>query len=113
MVDIETARRLCLSLPEATEYDHFGKPAYRLKKKIFVTLWLDDKRAVLKLSPAQQTDFCERYSAVVFPVKGTWGKFGWTFIELDKIKEAVFLKALTAAWKNVGPKPHPKKKLKD
>jgi len=38
MVDLETARNYCLKLPEAEEYDHFGKPAYSVKKKIFATL---------------------------------------------------------------------------
>jgi hypothetical protein len=58
MVDLETARNYCLKLPEAEEYDHFGKPAYRVKKKIFATLWLEEKRAVMKLSPADQDFYC-------------------------------------------------------
>jgi len=51
MVDLETARTYCLK-PEVEEYDHFGKPAYKVKKKIFATLSLEEKRIVLKLSPA-------------------------------------------------------------
>ena len=58
MVDLETARSLCLSLPEVNEYDHFGKPAYRVKKKIFATLWLDEKRSVVKLSKTEQPALC-------------------------------------------------------
>jgi len=48
MVDLETARKLCLSFQDVIEYDHFDKPAYKVKKKIFATLWLDEKRAVVK-----------------------------------------------------------------
>src|SRR6478609_283010 len=103
MVDLETARNYCLKLPEAEEYDHFGKPAYRVKKKIFATLWLDEKRAVLKLSPADQKFYCAEYT-FLFPVKGAWGKFGWTNIDLNKAKEPVFIESLTSAWCNVAPR---------
>ena len=108
MVDLETARNYCLKLPEAEEYDHFGKPAYRVKKKIFVTLWLDEKRAVLKLSQADQNFYCMKYS-FLFPVKGAWGKYGWTYIYLNKASESVFWDLLTSAWLNVSPKSLAKK----
>lgn len=103
MVDLETARNLCLALPQTEEYDHFGKPAYRVKTKIFATLWLEEKRAVLKLSKKEQPLFCEEYPSV-FPVKNKWGALGWTNVDLNKISEAVFKKLLEAAWRNVAPK---------
>lgn len=103
MVDLETARNLCLALPQTEEYDHFGKPAYRVKTKIFATLWLEEKRAVLKLSKEEQPLFCEEYPSV-FPVKNKWGALGWTNADLNKISEAVFKKLLEAAWRNVAPK---------
>jgi hypothetical protein len=102
MVDLETARNYCLKLPEVEEYDHFGKPAYRVKKKIFATFWLDEKRVVLKLSSTDQDSYCVKYSAI-FPVKGTWGKYGWTYVDLNKISERVFSESLTTAWLNVAP----------
>src|SRR5438045_3498919 len=109
MVDLETARNYCLKLPAVNEYDHFGKPAYQVKKKIFATLDLERKRAVLKLSSADQELYCSEYSSVIFPVKGTWGKYGWTNIELNKIGGAIFSEALTKAWVNVAPKTLSKK----
>ena len=104
MIDLETARNLCLALQQAEEYDHFGKPAYRVKKKIFATLWLDDRRAVLKFSKTEQPLFCEEHHPCVFPVKGKWGTFGWTYVDLNKVREDVFKKLIESAWKNVAPK---------
>jgi hypothetical protein len=104
MMDLELARSCCLKLPEVIEYDHFGKPAYRVKKKIFATLDLKKKRVVFKLSQNEQGQFCEKYFPVVFPVKGAWGKFGWTYMELNKISETVFEEAAISAWRNVAPK---------
>lgn len=66
MVDLETARTACLKLLEAQDYDHFGKPAYRVNKKIFATLWLDEKRAVLKLSTNDQDFSFARNIAQLF-----------------------------------------------
>ena len=35
----EEARALALSLPEAVEQDHHGRPSFRVDGKIFATLW--------------------------------------------------------------------------
>ena len=55
MIDCTTARELALALPEAEERDHRGHPSFRVKSKIFATLWPDEQRAVLKLALADQT----------------------------------------------------------
>lgn len=104
MVDLETARNVCLSLPLVEEYDHFGKPAYRVGKKIFVTLHLDRKRAVVKLLKSEQPEWCEKYGRAVFPVQNKWGQLGWTNVELEMMSEEVFRKLVRLAWTNVAPK---------
>lgn len=38
MVRLSAARRLALSLPEATEEDHHGMPSFRVRSKIFATV---------------------------------------------------------------------------
>jgi hypothetical protein len=38
-VSIEEARRLALSLPETVEQDHHGRPSFRVRGRIFATLW--------------------------------------------------------------------------
>jgi hypothetical protein len=39
MLTAEDARRLALTLPDASEQDHHGRPSFRVKGKIFATLW--------------------------------------------------------------------------
>jgi hypothetical protein len=41
------ARRIALSLPEATEQDHFGRPSFRVRGRIFATLWAPDQMNVM------------------------------------------------------------------
>ncbi|HWF55221.1 MAG TPA: MmcQ/YjbR family DNA-binding protein [Solirubrobacteraceae bacterium] len=38
-MSVEQARALALALPEATEQDHHGRPSFRVRGKIFATLW--------------------------------------------------------------------------
>jgi hypothetical protein len=46
-VDADHARALALALPEATEQDHHGKPSFRVRGKIFATLWTTDAMNVM------------------------------------------------------------------
>ncbi len=104
MVDIETARKLALSFPETVEQDHWGRPSFRVKKKIFATLWPVEKRTVLKLSVADQSVFTEYNPKIFYPIPNAWGKQGWTFVELKKVRKDMFTDALNLAWKEVAPK---------
>ena len=104
MVDIDTARKLALSFPEAEEKDHFDKPSFRVKKKIFATLWVKEKRMVLKLSPVDQSVFCDYDSEIFYPATGAWGRQGWTNVELKKVRKDMFKDALTLSFRQVAPK---------
>jgi hypothetical protein len=39
LVTADDARALALALPGATEEDHHGRPSFRVRGKIFATLW--------------------------------------------------------------------------
>jgi hypothetical protein len=39
MVTADQARAIALSLPEAVEHDHHGRPSFRVDGRIFATLW--------------------------------------------------------------------------
>ena len=103
MISTETARKAALSMPETEEQQHFGRPDFRVKKKVFATLHKDKNMMVLKFTPVDQSVFCAYDATVIFTVPGGWGKQGWTFINLKKIKKAMFHDALVAAWKTVAP----------
>ena len=104
MVAVETFRQLALSYPETLEQDHFGRPSFRVRKKIFSTLWLKEYRAMLKLSLIDQSVFCAIDPLVFYPVPGGWGKQGATFVELKNVRKDMLKDAMTIAWKGVAPK---------
>ena len=101
MISIEAFRELALSFPDVTEQDHFGMPSFRVKKKIFSTLWINEQRAMIKLPLVEQSIFCDYDKTIFYPVPNAWGKKGTTFVELKKVQKRMLKDALTIAWKNV------------
>ncbi len=97
MVDIETARQIALSLPGTVEQDHFGKPAFKVKR-IFSTIWIPEHRMMVTLSPIDQSVFHSFDPTIFYPVPNKWGLRGATFVELDKVREDMLRDALTLAW---------------
>ncbi len=103
MVSFVTFRKLATSFPEVDEASHFENHAFRVKKKIFVTLNEKENRCCVKLSPVDQSAFCTFDLDVIFPVPNKWGKQGWTLINLKKVKKEMLLDALTTAYIEVAP----------
>ena len=101
MVSVHTLRKLALSFPEVTEEPHFEKTSFRVKKKIFATYDEANNRACIKLSEIDQDVFSLVDQKVIYPVNNSWGKQGWTYIEMNKVGEELFVDALTRAYGQV------------
>lgn len=46
-VSPDEARFLALSLPEAVELDHHGRPSFRVEGRIFATIWNEQRMNVM------------------------------------------------------------------
>lgn len=105
-MNIEKARALALAMPDAEEHQHFQKIGYRTKArktggkpgKMFMTLGLETKLAVLFLTIEQQTQFHAAHPNVFVPVPNKWGEKGATFVELSAANEKLFKEALTISY---------------
>ena len=102
MIDCTDARQMALSLPEAEEYDHRGHPAFRVRKKIFATLWPSEQRAVLKLALPDQAALVSM-DPVIFSLN-SWSYQGWTNVDLNHINPELFQQLIKTAWREVAPK---------
>lgn len=96
MVSPSVVRLLALSMPNVVEQPHFKKISFRVNR-IFATMDLKANTVVVKLSETDQSVFCEFNPDIIYPVKGAWGKQGWTTIELKKIKKSILKDALETA----------------
>jgi len=97
-------RAAALELPEAEERAHMGHPDFRVRGKIFATLWPDGKWGMVKLKPEEQTAFMSAKPEIFSPVNGTWGVRGCTRVWLQKASKGIVRLALAAAWRNSAPK---------
>ncbi len=100
----EEFRNLALSLPETREAAHMGHPDFRVRGKIFATLWPDDEWGMVKLTPEQQAAFVRAEPKVFQSVNGAWGARGCTKVRLLPATEGTVRRALVAAWRNTAPK---------
>lgn len=60
-----------------------------------------NNRACIKLSEIDQDVFSLVDQKVIYPVNNSWGKQGWTYIEMNKVGEELFVDALTRAYGQV------------
>lgn len=102
MLTPAAVRKLALSLPEAEEQDHWGKPSFRVKGKIFATLWVKEKRAVLKLSLDEMDALLEARPTVFQATP--WRHQGWTSVDLSRVNPGLFADLLENSWRRVAPK---------
>lgn len=104
MVSLETARKMALSFEGAEEQPHFEKNSFRIGKKIFATLDSENKRACFKLSLVHQSVFSAFDKDTIYPIPNKWGKLGWTYFELNKVRKDMLLDAMTLSYCGVAPK---------
>lgn len=104
MITIKAFQKLALALPEVEEAPHFDKISFRIRKKIFATLDIPNKRVCMKLSDVDQSVFSTKGKVIVYPVPNKWGKLGWTFFELSKVNKSLCIDALQTAYCEVAPK---------
>lgn len=107
-MDALAARDILLALHGVAEHDHFGKAAYRgttpkgKPSRIFLTLWIEEKRAVLMVDAEQQAALHARHPSIFFPVPNKWGAKGATFVELARCSEGLFREAVAVAMLQAG-----------
>lgn len=112
MISIASFRKLALSLPGVVEQPHFEKTSFRVNKKILATLDASKKKGVFKLTEEDQSLFCQHHPDVIYPVNGTWGKQGWTIVDLTKAKGEIVKTLLTISYELVSSKKSTKSKPK-
>ena len=85
-------------LPEVSIKDHFGSDGFSANKRMFLTVWNDQKKANLRLSPEEQKRFLSMDGEAFAQIDNAWGRQGWTTVNLEFVDNADFQKALESAW---------------
>jgi hypothetical protein len=100
-MDADEARKLALSLPEADEQDHHGRPSFRVAGKIFATLWDEHHMNVILDEPGIRTAVHDRPS---WCAEQWWGKrLAAVRVDLDRAEPTVLNELLADAWEGKAP----------
>lgn len=92
-------RRVALSLEGVEEGSHMGAVDFRVGGRIFATLASAAQGyGNLMLTPEVQREFIAERPDLFVPVKGGWGRMGFTHIVLAQADEATLSGALRTAW---------------
>ncbi len=97
----DEARLLALSLPEAVEQDHHGRPSFRVGGKIFATLW-DDIRMNVMLDEDGIRTAVEHAPECCEPI--WWGKrLAAVGVNLPRADRSYLRELLADAWEGKAP----------
>jgi hypothetical protein len=101
-VSPDEARSLALSLPEAVELDHHGRPSFRVDGNIFATLWSDERMNVM-LDEGGILTAIDRAPETCEAV--WWGKrLAAVGVTLARADRELLKDLLTDAWEGKAPK---------
>lgn len=86
---IDEARAIYLSFPDAVESSHMGHPDFRIKNKIFASLWPDRDQGVLRL-PSAMAEALIADRSDTFLIRGRSGSWIWMGVQLALIGKEEF-----------------------
>jgi hypothetical protein len=112
MPTAQEIRKSALALEGVTEVDHFGRPSFRTKKRIFAVVRPDGLYLHL---PEERKEFLFEADPKTF-VKFMWGKRSNVIVDLKRIKQRELEALIREAWETTKPaekhKPAPRKAAK-
>ena len=91
-------RRIALAMNGAVEGSHMAHPDFRANGRIFATIYPDNERGMVQLTPGEQQAFMRDHPGVFEPASGAWGRGGSTTVQLARIDAETLGDAMTLAW---------------
>ena len=101
-------RKFALALEGVEEVDHWGRPSYRTKKRIFAVMRPDGLNLGL---PEERKEFLFEADPKTF-VKFMWGKKAVVLVQIAKIPKTELAALIHEAWEHNKPEPAAKKAAK-
>ena len=98
-------RRIALALDGVSEIEHWGRPSYRTKKRIFAVMRPDGLYLHL---PEERKQFLFQAAPEVF-VKFIWGKTANLIVQIAELSKEELEGLVREAWQSAAPSAKPTK----
>ncbi|WP_245590322.1 MmcQ/YjbR family DNA-binding protein [Cohnella panacarvi] len=92
-----------MKLPESQEVEHWGKPSFRLKNKIFAVLQEDGVTLTVKTS-AEEREILTQLEPNIFRIPETFAKLNYMNVNTKLVKSDEAKLLLLRAWRSVASK---------
>jgi hypothetical protein len=93
-------RKSALALEGVEEVDHHGRPAFRTKRRIFITLRPGEEKAMFHIPEEHQELLFEMRPEAFEPLH--WGKITRCFVNLKKVPGKEIATLVKEAWEYAG-----------
>lgn len=102
-ISADAIRAAALALPEAEEQEHFDKPSFRVRGKIFAVIQPDGVSLLVK---AERPDIVTLTGSEpdIFSTPTGFGHLNYMLVRLDRIGPDELRRLLVQAWRCVAPK---------
>ncbi|WP_019855920.1 MmcQ/YjbR family DNA-binding protein [Actinopolyspora mortivallis] len=103
MISIDALRDFVLALPDVEERRTWGKPTFRVRGRMFVTLDPAAPAATCKASHEEQAALLAS-DPETFAFPAYVGHHGWIRVRLDRVTAEEMRELATEAWRRTAPK---------
>ncbi|NRF90684.1 MmcQ/YjbR family DNA-binding protein [Paenibacillus frigoriresistens] len=103
MVTADEIRSIALSLPETEEHDHWEKPSFRVRSKIYAVIQPDGVSLVIKTTKEDRAAYT-MMDPDVYQMPDSFQNLAFMIIRMDRIHPEECRNMLTLAWSLVAPK---------
>jgi hypothetical protein len=93
-------RKFALALDGVEEVDHWGRPAFRTRRRIFITLRPAEERAMFHIPEEHQELLFEMRPEAFEPLH--WGKITRCFVNLEQVPAKELAVLVREAWEHAG-----------
>ena len=100
MVPTEQFRRIAMGLEGVVEGSHMKHPDFRVHGKIFASIYPDNRRGMVRLTPDLQRDYVRQYPGMFEAASGAWGRQGCTTVNFAVAEAEIVRAAMTHAWRS-------------
>jgi hypothetical protein len=103
MMSVEDVRTIALSMPEAEEMEHWGKPSFRIRNKIYAVVQEDNVSLVVRSSGEDRMIYTSM-DPQVYSIPKSFSNLNNMIVNLNLVHPEELHGLIIKAWSSIAPK---------